>query len=180
MYEVLEFVIYKDSQNQIDLKQNQKVIILPLFGNIRINNFTKVIEAGEVVVFESSENQKIMARNVRNDADADILVMTFDRHVSESSYRINTVDLSVRNRLGFIDSGFGFSGFIGIFDGREEGNYVLKQKNNNIFGMVINGAFEFQNRLLETRDALLIWDIEELEFEALSEDALILFFEFPA
>jgi len=43
--------------------------------------------------------------------------------------------------------------------------------------MVINGAFEFQNRLLETRDSILLRDIKILEFEALSENALIIFFE---
>ena len=43
--------------------------------------------------------------------------------------------------------------------------------------MVINGAFEIQNRLLENRDAIILWEITELEFEALSENALIIFFE---
>lgn len=179
LYEVLEFVIYKDSQSLLDLKANQKVIILPLYGNIRINNFNKIIEAGEVVIFESSEDQKVMVRNVREDADADVLIMTFNKNVSKNSYRINKIDLSIRNRLNFIDSGFGFPGFIGIFDGRETGNYVLKKENSSIFGMVINGAFEFQDRLLENRDAVLINNLDELEFEALSENALILFLEIP-
>jgi len=179
LYEVLEFVIYKESRSLLDLKANQKVIILPLYGNIRINNFNKIIEAGEVVIFESSEDQQVMVRNVGEDADADVLIMTFNKNVSKNSYRINKIDLSIRNRLNFIDSGFSFPGFIGIFDGRETGNYVLKRENSSIFGMVINGAFEFQDRLLENRDAILIRNLDELEFEALSENALILFLEIP-
>ncbi|WP_042722311.1 hypothetical protein, partial [Flavobacterium sp. B17] len=55
--------------------------------------------------------------------------------------------------------------------------YSLYHSNKIIFGMVINGAFEFQNRLLETRDSILLRDIQILEFEALSENALIIFFE---
>ncbi|WP_379965132.1 hypothetical protein [Epilithonimonas sp. UC225_85] len=176
--EVLEFVIYKDSQNLVTLKANQKVIFLPLYGKVRINDF-KVIETGEVVVLESAENQNVMIKNVLANEDADVLIIKFNKKITENSYRINQLDLEIRNKLNFIDLGFNFPGFIGVFDGREEGRYILKEKNNGIFGMVINGAFEFQNRLIENRDAILIWDIEELEFEALSENALILFFEIP-
>ncbi|KFC21185.1 pirin family protein [Epilithonimonas lactis] len=179
LYEVLEFVIYRDSQNLVTLKADQKAIFLPLYGKIRINNFQKVIEAGEAVIFEASEDQDVFIKNILTDEDADVLVIKFNKKITENSYRINHLDLEIRNKLNFIDTGFSFPGFIGIFDGREVGRYILKERNNGIFGMVINGAFEFQNRLLENRDAVLIWDIEELEFEALSENAIILFFEIP-
>ncbi|WP_262511631.1 hypothetical protein [Chryseobacterium carnipullorum] len=43
--------------------------------------------------------------------------------------------------------------------------------------MFINGAFEFQNRLMESRDVILLNGLETLEFEALSEDALLIFSE---
>lgn len=176
--EVLEFVIHKDSQNSVILKANQKVIFLPIYGKVRINNF-KVIETGEVMIFESAEDQNVTIKNVLADDDADVLIIKFSKNISENSYRINQLDLDVRNKLNFIDTGYSFPGFIGVFDGRESGNYILKEKKNGIFGMVINGAFEFQNRLIENRDAILIRDIEELEFEALTENAIILFFEMP-
>ena len=118
-------------------------------------------------------------KNVLDNEDADVLVIKFHKKITENSYRINHLDLEIRNKLNFIDTGFSFPGFIGIFDGREEGRYILREQSHGIFGMVINGAFEFQNRLLENRDAVLITDIEELEFEALSENAIILFFEVP-
>jgi hypothetical protein len=41
-----------------------------------------------------------------------------------------------------------------LYEGRKEEEYSVHQKGKS-FGMVINGAFEFQNRLLETRDAIL-------------------------
>lgn len=179
LYEVLEFVIYKDSQNLVTLKANQKVIFLPIYGKIKVNNFNKVIETGEVVIFESAEDQNVTIKNVLADEDADVLIIKFNKNISENSYRVNQLDLEVRNKLNFIDTGYSFPGFIGVFDGRESGNYILKENKNGIFGMVINGAFEFQNRLIESRDAILIWDIEELEFEALTENAIILFFEIP-
>lgn len=179
LYEVLEFVIYRDSQNLVDLKADQKVIFIPIYGKVRIHGFNKVIEAGEVVIFEAAEPQSVTIKNVLDNEDADVLVIRFHKKITENSYRINHLDLEIRNKLNFIDTGFSFPGFIGIFDGREEGRYILREQSHGIFGMVINGAFEFQNRLLENRDAVLITDSEELEFEALSENAIILFFEVP-
>lgn len=67
--------------------------------------------------------------------------------------------------------------FIGLYDGRKEDNYTPQKKNATLFGMVLHGAFEFQNRLMENRDAIVLWDTDELEFEALSEEALLLFIE---
>ena len=177
LYEVLEFVIYENSQSLVNLKPNQKLMLMPLFGKVKINGFHKVIETGELFVLETKEAQQITVNNVLADWKSDILVLIIDQPVSENVYRVNHLDLQIRNKLNFLDIGFSFPGFIGLFNGRESGRYVLKNHCNKMFAFVINGAFEFQNRLMETRDAILIWDIEELEFEALSEDALILFLE---
>jgi len=70
-------------------------------------------------------------------------------------------------------------GFIGIYEGRKEGNYTLKNPKNGLFAFVINGAFEFENRLLESRDGLSICKIETAAFEALSENAILLLLEIP-
>ena len=70
-------------------------------------------------------------------------------------------------------------GFIGQFDGREEAVYTLKDPKNGAFIFVIEGAFEVQNRLLESRDSLALWSVGNLELEALSNNALILLLEIP-
>ena len=61
--------------------------------------------------------------------------------------------------------------------GREDGVYSLKNPQNGVFVFVIEGAFEVQNRLLEPRDGLAISAVEAIEFEALSNNAIILFLE---
>jgi hypothetical protein len=43
---------------------------------------------------------------------------------------------------------------------------------------IINGSFEVDGRLMEHRDALLVWDTDSIEYEALSEAAIILLIEF--
>ena len=85
LYEVLEFVIYRDSQNLVTLKADQKAIFLPLYGKIRINNFQKVIEAGEAVIFEASEDQDVFIKNILTDEDADVLVIKFNKKITENS-----------------------------------------------------------------------------------------------
>lgn len=43
--------------------------------------------------------------------------------------------------------------------------------------MALNGAFEFEDRLLETMDALCIRNSVNLEFQALTYNAIILLIE---
>lgn len=68
---------------------------------------------------------------------------------------------------------------IGKFAGREEAIYQLNDPTNGLFVFVIEGAFEVQNRLLHNGDGLALWDIEEAELEALSNNAVLLILEVP-
>ena len=49
-----------------------------------------------------------------------------------------------------------FLGQIGKFSGRAEASYLPRNPTNDCFVFVIEGAFEVQNRLLHTRDGLLL------------------------
>ena len=64
--------------------------------------------------------------------------------------------------------------FIGKFTGRTEITHTITPPYNGLFVFVIEGAFEVQYRLLHARDGLALWDLQEVEFEALSNDAIIL------
>jgi hypothetical protein len=66
---------------------------------------------------------------------------------------------------------------IGQYNVREEGIYALENPDSAIFAFIINGAFEVQNRLLEKGDALALWSLEEVGFEALCDGAVILLME---
>ncbi|RZJ71924.1 hypothetical protein [Flavobacterium sp.] len=67
-------------------------------------------------------------------------------------------------------------GFLGMFDGRQKGEFKT-EISKGLFAFVINGAFEFDDRLLETRDALSISEAENHDFEALSGNAILLVIE---
>ncbi len=63
---------------------------------------------------------------------------------------------------------------IGKYDGRSEGKFQLRNPEKGIFIFVIEGAFEVHNRLLQPRDGLALSNVSEVEFEALSNEAIIL------
>lgn len=68
---------------------------------------------------------------------------------------------------------------IGKFTGREEIAYHLSGPRNGVFVFVLQGAFEVQHRLLESRDGLALWNTPQIEMEALSNDAVVLLLEVP-
>lgn len=70
-------------------------------------------------------------------------------------------------------------GFLGKYVGRCEDSYRLSKEGSGVFVFVVQGAFEVQNRLLEARDGLALSGMEEIEFEALSNDAILLIIELP-
>jgi quercetin 2,3-dioxygenase len=66
---------------------------------------------------------------------------------------------------------------IGKFKGRGEGIFVPAHSDHGVFIFVLEGAFEVANRLLHARDGLALREVEVTNFEALSNNAIILFVE---
>ena len=63
------------------------------------------------------------------------------------------------------------------FMGREEVAYKPLDQQRGVFVFVLQGAFEVQYKLMETRDALALWNAKEIEIEALSNEAIIMLIE---
>jgi redox-sensitive bicupin YhaK (pirin superfamily) len=68
---------------------------------------------------------------------------------------------------------------IGRLGGREEAVYKTIAAGNGLFAFVIQGEVEVQYRLLQAGDGLALWDLAEIEMEALSSEAIILLMEVP-
>jgi hypothetical protein len=62
---------------------------------------------------------------------------------------------------------------IGQFQGRETGGFEA-EPNREILCLVLSGAFECNDRLIETADVLLFTNESHIEFEALSEFATLI------
>ncbi|MGI4865565.1 MAG: hypothetical protein ACRYFZ_16710 [Janthinobacterium lividum] len=66
---------------------------------------------------------------------------------------------------------------LGRFMGRQETGYKVKQPGNSLFAFIIAGAFELEGRLMHEKDGVALWQVEEIELEALSNHALVLVLE---
>jgi redox-sensitive bicupin YhaK (pirin superfamily) len=172
---------------QMTVEEDTDVLLLPIVGSITYNDtlgHSTVIDAGECQVFTTPGDTRYEIGNPYNDELVNFLqvwirkpVATDDNWPQVHSFDIN----NNRNRLipMHTDAAASFNYSIGKYKGREESVYTLSDARNGLFVFVLEGAFEVQYRLLHARDGLAIWEAEEVELEALSNDAIILTLEFP-
>ncbi len=174
---VKEIILDIEGELKLHFEEERTLLILPLYGEIIMTDFYETISAGMSLTLNTQPGKDIVIKNRVYYDHTDLLIFEFKKEESIHNYSKNELDFTLKNNAFNISETLKQPNFIGLYNGRAEGYYALKDSNKSIFGMVINGAFEFQNRLMENRDAILLWEIEELEFEALSENALILFME---
>jgi hypothetical protein len=171
-------------QNEVTtiLKENTDSIILPLFGGIEYKDSLGNVEFIGVENFRLISAEKEMSFKLFNpykNENVSYLQIWFDNNEQNVGTVSQQTNFNFSRRNGLIPL-FEISkalGFIGIYDGREEGFYTLRNHLNGVFVFVIHGVFEVENRLLESRDGLSIKKSNTIEWEALSENAVLLVFE---
>ncbi|OIN61128.1 pirin family protein [Arsenicibacter rosenii] len=163
---------------QID--EAMHVLILPLVGGIEVNSTvagTSYASAGEALVLSMPANASY---SVLNPYDTELInyLQIWVRAKPADSFTagvtITAFDLAQPNQL--LPAGStAINVTIGQYGGREEDRMKVSDPETGLFAFVVEGAFEVQNRLLHARDSIALWDIDTVDFEALSNNALILF-----
>ncbi|MDR0364370.1 MAG: pirin family protein [Bacteroidales bacterium] len=69
--------------------------------------------------------------------------------------------------------------YLGIFDKDKAIDFFMKDGDNGLFVMVIEGKFSLEGHSLDRRDAIGIWDTHEIKIKAESDNARILLIEVP-
>ena len=153
---------------------SQTIVIIPLVGaiDLKTKNSNEFITVNQVHLFSSEEETTFSISNPYERELVNFLQIRF--YLKSNNTSTITFDLASRNEVIKLTENENFCLSIGIFDARNEANYQIKNKNHGLFTFLLNGAFEFQNRLLENRDGLKIWDLKQIEFEALSNNAMLL------
>jgi len=171
------------------IEENTDILILPLVGGVIFRDSfgnESTIGTEQIGIFSGEKGNAYQLTNPYKKELVNYLqiwIKGSEKFKPGSAQR--DFDSSIRSTLIpiFGDAGLAVhsqtSGFIGIYEGRREGTYQMKHPENGLFAFVISGAFEFDNRLMETRDALAIVNAETIEFEALSENAMLLLMEIP-
>ncbi|GAB3935494.1 pirin family protein [Mucilaginibacter myungsuensis] len=157
-------------------KQNSFVVIVPITGEVGING--DAIDVGQVYQRYIEARGDIKLSNPYTDEQINFLYLEFQADGSvDRSAQILEFDLDGKqNQLVpiTIDDDLPFSMHIGMFDGRADAIYQLKNTGGLFYAFVIAGAFELQGRLMHQRDGLALWDLTEADMEALSNNAVVL------
>lgn len=169
---------------KMQVSENTEVILLPLVGAIEYkpaSGETGLLEAGEVHIFSAAKGTEYEITNPYSEELINFLQIWVQNN--EPSFEDKSItgsfDFEQKNQLLPLFSTQVY-GMIGKFGGREEGIYKVQHpKAYGVFVFVIQGAFEVQNRLLHPRDGLSLAHITEIDFEALSNDAILLVLEIP-
>ena len=174
-----EILIPRNKKKYIT-ENDELVIIFPLIGVIEISDLEDlepiVLIPEEIQVLQLRKGQSFSISIPYNKGVSNFLQIrvddtSFSRKESFIYYEQNKLNLIMTAARSFC--------YFGVFDGRNEAVYLLQNKNNGVLVFVINGAFEIENRLLENKDAIFLWDTKKVELEALSENAIILLLEVP-
>jgi hypothetical protein len=151
------------------------VILLPIVGALHLKTEEKdwLVDAGHAFAFRTA---KEIAYQVSNPFETELinyLLFVVEEEGSPFAELFGfDLDLSKGNLVQLGKRIEWPTAFIGKYDGRQEGTFDTS--GHDVFVFVMEGAFEVQNRLLQPRDGLALRNCDEVEFEALSNEAILL------
>ena len=167
-------------------KEDYTVLILPIVGALKYTTSgykEGIVDAGEVIILSIIKDSIIEMMNPYEDELINFLEVWYTYPAGDRTEPLK-IELSLeQNKNSMIPLAAMEGGqqritpYIGKFKGREEGIYSPKNSANGVFVFIVEGAFEVANRLLHARDGLALWNVEQVEFEALSNDAIIFLVE---
>ncbi|MGQ3088123.1 pirin family protein, partial [Flavobacterium sp.] len=163
------------------LRKKESIIIIPLVGALEYDlegDEPQAIIPGEAWILPSADSS-VCVRNPYDDELINFLYLAFSAPLS-ATIPVVEIKLEEGNVLHPFAGNFGgVFCYMGIYDCRKEDIYKVRRPGHGIFVFVINGAFEVSGRLLEERDGLAMWNVEETDFESLSNNAILLVIEVP-
>ncbi len=163
---------------QLTFEEDMQLLFLPLTGKMQIKSaqHQNSLDVGESLLISIPSHEACMVINDYKQSDIHYLIIGFASSVRvEGIVRFSmTPDHLVPLFENVSDHGLS-QVTIGQLSGRSEGEYV--PSGSYTFAWVVQGAFEIQNCLLQQADGLAISGVEKIDFEALSNDAIIIFME---
>lgn len=154
------------------------LVLIPTAGAIRYeegNTPEYNIAAGSLLVMPQQASQQYALNNTSATGLANILAIHVAGNMGDTGVHAFELDQHFGTLVSPIATILNSPCFVqlGMYAGRAEDQLKLV-KDECLFAYIIEGAFEVQYRLLERGDSLLLWNTDTIEWEALSEDAIIL------
>jgi quercetin 2,3-dioxygenase len=149
------------------------VVLIPLVGALEIND--RIVDAGEIAYLFVGENEAIMIQNPYESEFINFVEIWFKTPQNkESAQYFDTFDLEANQNslIELKNENLPNHIFIGKFIGKKDGEINLRE--NKAFAINITGSIEVQERLLFERDAVMVWDCDEISFESLANESILL------
>ncbi|MCL6219926.1 hypothetical protein [Zunongwangia pacifica] len=169
-------ILKANQQTFLNYSENVLSLIIPTFGGIEVaagsDNFVHISQ------FYSEFKPKSSLLRINNPyEDYEINFLRIDFLAGMGYKKITDFNLKP-NSLHLLYQNYAINASLkmGKYEGRQKGESRV-QFNHNTFIYVISGAFEVNERLLETGETIFFWDINLIEFEALSKNAVFLMIE---
>jgi hypothetical protein len=160
------------------------IFLLPVLGaiEVNINDRTIPVDVEEHLLLHLKAGSKLFIKNSYEEESVNFIEVhfkpggqvatTFNPFV-KCAFTLDPSDDMPKQILAQEK----INGYISILRARTQQVFQPKQDAHGLFVFVIDGAFEFHNRLLESGDALSLEGIEEVSFEALSDKAIVFILE---
>ncbi len=174
---IREICILPGKEMEMVSSRNSIHLFLPVVGKVLCGGRDPV-EVGEIMVKFAPSGLMIPVANCYSDSIVHLLHIQWEAsHFVESMllpFDCEYTGLDLQKILhatfpaNIIHQG---RVFFGKFKGREDGRLLTSGPS---LGMVLSGAFEYQNRLLDAGDVLWSSDEDELEMECLTTEGILL------
>lgn len=158
------------------------MVLLPITGDLNFTNPAHEqvrVNVGELKIVSLPKRSSILLSNPFDTDTINYLQICIKAYKNLDLSGLYNFDLDANDNqlIQLCSPVTTFSINIGRFTGRTEGIYKLRNKHSSIFAFIIAGAFEVEHRLLHARDGLALTAIEQIDFEALSDHAILLVIE---
>lgn len=162
------------SSQEYSFDEDGVVLLIPILGAVdyQIADVIDFIHTNQLQILKIRRGDSLKISNPYSDYWVNFLKI----HIQSSTLEHQKIDFELKPIFPIFSSN-DLTVHIGIFDTKQEGEYILENKKKGIFVMPLNGAFEFENRLLENRDALCIWNFDKVAYESLPHQGILLVLE---
>ena len=164
----------------MNIEKHSAVILIPVVGAIEYMDSRgniAMIEPGHIQLLDLPAGSRFQVNNLYKEEMVNFLHLRIKTNKPNQQQGFAFDLPGNKNQLTEIFKLDNAIGYLGQFDGRAEAALRASNPGNFLFAFVIDGAFEVQYRLMHARDGLVLWELNEIEMEALSSDAVIMLLE---
>ncbi|SHG41733.1 hypothetical protein SAMN04488109_0164 [Chryseolinea serpens] len=162
------------------LTDDYLLLLLPIAGgiNFEMGAGHQFVEAGETAWINGRRGSVLTITNPYETGSVDFICawITLPEWNDQPPVTL-PFDLTTINTLHTLFASPQIKAHIGKFSGRTDHTFKTSEGSTRFFTFVLEGAFEFKERLLLQRDGLALNAVTEADFESLSDGAIVLILE---